>query len=353
MDSPIDSRPPRVIFAFNGDADGIISQHLAFLAGITPTQRLTGLKRDLRLLRTVHHPASPDAPDIPLALYIFDINLKDNRDDLHRLLQNPTTNVTWYDHHEPGEIPDSSRLRTRITTTRSACTGLLVHADLLAQGRGQDPRWAAIAAFGDNLPEGADSLLKPLHLTAASREALREAGELINYNAYGETPEDVLFQPLHVAERVAEFRDPETFIRDSGLIEPLRRQLAEDEAMMGAVKPGSVSPGAALYTLPGTGWARRLGSTWANRAALQNPGTAFAVLHPQSDGQYQVSIRAPRGRAPGELVAPASALAAEYPSGGGRALAAGINRLPADQVDAFTRRFMDIYGLYGRPTGSP
>lgn len=350
MDSPIDSRTPRVIFAFNGDADGIISQHLLLLAGITPTQRLTGLKRDLRLLRDVHHPVSHDTAPTTLDLYVFDINLRDSRDDLHRLLQNPTTKVTWYDHHEPGDIPASPRLRTRIATTRSACTGLLVHADLNAQGRGQDPRWAAIAAYGDNLPDAAEALLKPLRLPAASREALREAGELINYNAYGETPADVLYQPLQVAMRMAEFRDPDAFMHDSGLIEPLRRKFAEDEAMMGALVPTAGCPGAALYTLPGTAWARRLGSTWANRTALQNPGTALAVLHPQSNGQYQVSIRAPRGRADAP---PASSLAAEYPSGGGRALAAGINRLPADQIDTFARRFMDAYGLYGRPAGSP
>src|SRR5690606_37648390 len=283
MDSPIDSHPSAVIFAFNGDADGIISQHLVRLTGIVPTQRLTGVKHDLRLLRTLCHPAPTGAPDTPLDLYVFDINLRDSRDDLIRLLQNPTTNVTWYDHHEPGDVPVSPRLRTRIVTTRTACTGLLVHADLLAQGRGQDPRWAAIAAYGDNLPEGAEALLAPLNLSPASREALREAGELLNYIAYGETPDDVLYQPLHVAERMAEFRDPEVFIRESGLIEPLRRQFSEDEAMMGGMKAGSESPGAAWYVLPGTGWARRLGSTWANRAAREHPNRAIAVLHPQAD----------------------------------------------------------------------
>lgn len=344
MDSPIDSRIPEVIFAFNGDADGIISQQLALLAGISPTQRLTGLKRDLRLLRTLRHPMSSDIADRPLDLYVFDINLRDSRDDLYRLLQNPTTNVRWYDHHEPGDIPDSPRLRTRIATTRTACTGLLVHADLIAQGRGQDPRWAAIAAWGDNLPEGAEALLAPLNLSPAAREALREAGELLNYNAYGETPDDVLYQPRDVAERMAEFDDPEVFIRESGLIEPLRQQFAEDERRFGGLSPDSESPGASVYVLPGTGWARRLGSTWANRAARENPDRAFAVLHPQADGQYQVSIRAPRGRADAP---PAFSLAEQFPSGGGRALAAGINRLPASGVEDFTRRFIDTYGSYG------
>jgi len=346
MGSPTDSSAISTIFAFNGDADGIISQHLLFLAGITPERRLTGLKRDLRLLR---HIDSTDgaAFERGLRLYVCDINLADNRDDLIRLLQNSTTRtataptVTWYDHHEPGPIPDLPGLRTRIATGRGACTGLLVHADLLAQGLGQDPRWAAIAAHGDNLPDAADALLAPLALSENDREALREAGTLINYNAHGETPADVLFPPLVVATRMADFRDPMAFIRESGFIEPLRAQLRDDEERMGGLTPTSGGDLAALYVLPGEGWARRLGSTWASRAALQNPARAFAILHPLEDGSYQVSIRAPRGRPD----APAAAtLAAEFPSGGGRALAAGINRLPAEQVDVFTRRFMDVYG---------
>ncbi len=339
MTLPMDSALLSAIFAFNGDADGIISQHLLMLSGIKPAQRLTGLKRDIRLLRHVADPA-PDQG--ALALYVCDINLSDNRDDLLRLLQNPTTFVTWYDHHEPGEIPASPQLRTRISTSRGTCTGLLVHADLLAHGRGQDPRWAAIAAYGDNLPEAAEALLEPLGVSAVDRASLREAGTLLNYNAYGEGPTDVLYQPHDVAERMARFSDPLAFIRESGLIEPLRAQLAEDEEAMGGVTETSGCVGAALYTLPGTGWARRVGSTFANRAALADPGRAVAVLHPLGDGSYQVSIRAPRGRP----TAPAAAsLAGEFPSGGGRALAAGINRLPADQVEAFTRRFLEMYSL--------
>jgi len=340
MGSPTDSSAISPIFAFNGDADGIISQHLLLLAGITPERRLTGLKRDLRLLRHIVETDGASG-ERGLRLYVCDINLADNRDDLIRLMRNPTTLVTWYDHHEPGPVPDLPGLRTRIATGRGACTGLLVHADLLAQGLGQDPRWAAIAAHGDNLPEAADSLLAPLALTESDRAALREAGTLINYNAHGESPADVLFQPLAVATRMADFRDPMAFIRESGFIEPLRAQLRDDEERMGALTPTTGGVGAALYVLPGEGWARRLGSTWASRAALQNPEKAFAVLHPLEDGSYQVSIRAPRGRADAPA---ASTLAAGFPSGGGRALAAGINRLPADQVEVFAQRFMEVYG---------
>jgi hypothetical protein len=323
-----------VVFVFNGDADGILSQHLLGLAGLEPLLRITGLKRDISLLRHV-----PDslANENGIDLYVCDINVGDNKDDLRRLLDNPRTTVTWYDHHEPGDIPVSPRLKTRILNTRGTCTALLVHAAY----PGSDPCWAAMAAFGDNIPEAALALLHPLGLDAAETEALREAGELINYNAHGETPDDLLFQPLDVATRMHPFRDAATFLRESGLILPLRAQLREDEGKMGGLSPVDSRDRAALYALPGEAWARRLGSTFASRKALGNPEQAQATLQLLRDGSFQVSIRAPRGR---KDAPPACNLALEFPTGGGRALAAGINRLPAGDVDAFARRFFDLYG---------
>lgn len=323
------SAAPPACFVFNGDADGIISQHLRLLGGVVPGARITGLKRDIALLDRVTGPG-------PLALHVFDINVASNRAALDRLLAAGVT-VSWYDHHEPGPLPDSPRFTHRIVTARGTCTGLIVHA----AHPGQDPRWAAMAAFGDNVPEAAMALLAPLWLSEAATSRLREAGELLNYNAYGETPDDVLVPPLEVALRLAPFRDPEAFLAESGLIEPLRAQFRGDEAEMGALLPTDKRAGASLYVLPGVAWARRLGSTFANRAALNDPGRAVAVLHPLEGGAYQISLRAPRGRPEAPA---ASSLAGEYPSGGGRALAAGINRLPAGEVEGFVRRFFEVYG---------
>jgi hypothetical protein len=327
------SHPTRA-FVFNGDADGIISQHLAKISGVEPAIRVTGLKRDLKLLARL--PAS--LASAPLELHVFDINLRDNLPDLLRLLENPATTVRWHDHHEPGEIPESPRFKPRIVTARGTCTALLVHADSPAA----DPRWAAMAAFGDNIPEAAEALLRPLGLHPIEVRELCEAGELVNYNAYGEDENDVLFQPLEVAERMAPFAKADDFIRRSGLIQPLRDQFRDDMEKMGAFSADEARPGASLYRLPDAAWARRLGSTFANRAALADPGRAIAALHPLRGGSFQVSIRAPRGRAD---AAAASALASEFPSGGGRALAAGINRLEAADVDRFARRFFEVYRI--------
>jgi hypothetical protein len=275
-------------------------------------------------------------PNEDARLYVFDISLDANRADLDRLLKHPGIEINWYDHHEAGEIPTTPRLRTRILNARGTCTALLAHADF----PGSDPRWAAMAAFGDNLPQAARALLAPLGLDDAAVETWREAGELINYNAHGETPEDVLFQPLDVAERMSAFRDPEAFVRESGIIEPLRAQMKEDEHQMGGLRPERAQEGARLYRLPAESWARRLGSTFASREALAHPECAVAMMHPLRDGAFQVSIRAPRGAKDAPF---ASDLAREFPTGGGRALAAGINRLPPDRTEAFARRFFEFY----------
>ena len=57
------------------------------------------------------------------------------------------------------------------------------------------------------------------------------------------------------------------------------------------------------------------------------------------DGAYRVSIRAPLTTKSG-----ADELCREFPTGGGRAAAAGINRLEAADYDRFVERFHSYFG---------
>ena len=102
-------------------------------------------------------------------------------------------------------------------------------------------------------------------------------------------------------------------------------------------------PAACAYLVPDQPFARRYGATWANERALQEPNRALAVIHSRADGSYLVSIRAPR-KWNGTATGSAFDLAREFPTGGGRKLAAGIDRLPADQLDAFVGRFSVFFG---------
>ena len=62
------------------------------------------------------------------------------------------------------------------------------------------------------------------------------------------------------------------------------------------------------------------------------------MLTERPDGTYLVSVRAPLDDKQG-----ADELCRQFPTGGGRAAAAGINALPGDQLDAFVDAFAASY----------
>ena len=93
-----------------------------------------------------------------------------------------------------------------------------------------------------------------------------------------------------------------------------------------------------MYQLPDAAWARRVSGVFGNDLANQDPARAHAVVTARKEGDYLVSVRAPLNNKTG-----ADALCREFPTGGGRAAAAGINALPADQLQAFIERIAAFY----------
>jgi hypothetical protein len=69
---------------------------------------------------------------------------------------------------------------------------------------------------------------------------------------------------------------------------------------------------------------------FANGVAQASPGRAHAVLTHRPEGGYVVSVRAPIVRPEG-----ADALCRQFPTGGGRKGAGGINHLPDGRLDDF------------------
>jgi hypothetical protein len=78
---------------------------------------------------------------------------------------------------------------------------------------------------------------------------------------------------------------------------------------------------------------------YGNALANASPARAHAVLTERADDTYLVSVRAPLENKRG-----ADVLCRRFPTGGGRAAAAGINSLPAEQLDAFIEAFEAAYG---------
>lgn len=263
------------------------------------------------------------------ALTVLDISLHENRADLDRLLARGAR-CLYFDHHYAGEPPRHAGLEAHIDTAPDVCTSLLVDRYLDGAYRA----WAVTAAFGDNLFDAARRAAAPLAIAEAELELLRELGECINYNAYGESVADLHFDPAELYRRLAHYADPLAFAREDPAFATLREGYAADVARAQAVAPAEADEAGAVFVLPQAAWSRRVSGVFGNLLARANPARAHAVLVPNADGGYVVSVRAPKTNPVG-----ADELCRQFPTGGGRKAAGGINHLPAAQLEAFTRAF--------------
>jgi hypothetical protein len=193
--------------------------------------------------------------------------------------------------------------------------------------------WAVVAAFGDNLVSAAIAAAQTLRLDHTELARLHELGELLNYNAYGDSVEDLHYHPADLYQALVPYPDPRQFIFDEPVFNVLRAAFAEDLYRASEVELHEVEKAAALYILPDAAWSRRINGVFANRLAQREPGRAHAVLV-ETAGGYVVSVRAPLSRPKG-----AGALCEQFETGGGRESAGGINRLAASDLEAFTGAF--------------
>lgn len=308
---------------FNGDADGLCALQQLRLAEPADSVLVCGPKRDIELLARV------DAEHGDLVT-VLDVSLDRNRTALQRLLARGVR-VRYFDHHYAGVVPRDPLLEAHIETGPDVCTSILVDRHLEGRWRA----WAIAAAFGDNLAGSATRLARTLDLEPAALDALRELGEALNYNAYGETEADLMIAPARLFERMRGFADPLRFAAEHPIVRQLAAAKSADLGAARVVAPSSASEKAAAFVLPDAAWSRRVLGVFANELAASAPGRAHAVLVPDGRQGYAVSVRAPLAHPAG-----ADAFCREYPTGGGRKGAAGIDHLPDSELSRFVARFM-------------
>jgi hypothetical protein len=314
---------------FNGDADGICALHQLRLAAPCPNAELiTGPKREINLLKRVETSAGD-------TLTVLDISLDSNRVDLERILASGAA-VRYFDHHYAGEKAlTHPRLSAHINTAPEVCTSLLVDAWLDGRYR----LWAIAAAFGDNLHKSARKTAESLALDEITLSSLQALGECLNYNGYGESLADLRFHPAELYLAVRPYEDPRRFIAESPayrkLHEGYRADLRSAHELSALLDTATV----AAFELPDAAWARRVSGTLANQLAHEHPERAHAVLTPASNNTYTVSVRAPLNRP-----IDAGSLCRQFPNGGGRAAAAGINGLPASEVPILLKKLSAHFG---------
>jgi len=307
---------------FNGDADGICALQQLRLAEPRDAVLVTGMKRDISLLQRVQ--AGPGDE-----VTVLDISLDRNRDALVRLLAKGV-HVQYFDHHFPGAIPSNPGLDVHVETISDKGTSLLVDDHLGGRFRA----WAVVGTFGDNFDAAARRAARPLGLEEAQLTALRELGICLNYNGYGVRIEDLHFAPDDLYRRVRPYANPLDFMAEEDAFATLRDGYASDMTRARALKPELAGERHGIFVLPAEPWARRASGTLANELAHAFPQRAHALLTRRPEGGFLVSVRAPLAVGEG-----ADELCRQFPTGGGRKAAGGINRLPDDVIDEFVKRF--------------
>ena len=310
---------------FNGDADGICALQQLRLARPRDGRLVTGVKRDVLLLRRVR--AQPGD-----SVTVLDISLDSNRADLIRILESGA-DVTYFDHHHAGDVPGHPRLRAHLSRSAEVCTSLLVDEFL----NGAHRLWALVGAFGDNLDAVAFRLAGP-RLGADEIDRLRELGRLLNYNSYGRTVEDLHVAPETLFERLHPHRDPLEFASGDDTFLRLREGYASDMEHAAGLEPEVSAPALSVYVLPDEAWARRISGPLANELIRRRPDVSLALLVPNTAECFTVNVRvAPDGPRR------ADDFCRQFETGGGRAAAGGINHLPRKSLEEFVRRFRDQF----------
>ncbi len=302
------------IDVFNGDADGLCALQQLRLHQPLASERITGVKRDIRLLSRIQERTG-------CSITVLDISLDVNRAPLLQLLEQQNT-IRYFDHHFAGALPDHPHFTSFIDPDPEVCTSTLVDRHLGGAYR----LWALAGAFGDNQHRTAQELAATLNLSEADLALLRETGELLNYNGYGETLQDLHYAPEDLFNQLHPFENPLDFARLSEALPALREHFQQDQRQAQAVAPAAETEAFRFFRFPNEAWGRRIAGVFSNEQIREAPDQGLVVLVENGRGGGLVSVRAPLSRPSGADVICRSL------GGGGRSKAAGINDLPLEQV---------------------
>lgn len=310
---------------FNGDADGICALHQLRLETPRASELVTGVKREIALVGRVTARAGDE-------LTVLDVSFARNAGAVAAALE-AGAKCRYFDHHYAGDVPAHPNFEAVIDTAPDICTGLLVDRHL----DGRHRVWAVVAAFGDNLAAAAHRVAAPLHLEAHQLAQLQALGECINYNAYGDSVEDLNYHPADLYNVISNYADPFAFILSEPVFDVLSQGRAEDLYMAGEIVPETANDRRAVYVLPNASWSRRVSGAFANQLSSRHPARAHAILTLR-DGGFTVSVRSPQ-----DVPRGAQALCRQFAGGGGREAAAGIDLLPAGDLARFAKAFEQAY----------
>ncbi|MES2071686.1 MAG: DHH family phosphoesterase [Pseudomonadota bacterium] len=353
QDRPAHHLHNRDFDVFNGDADGICALHQLRLAEPRDATLVTGVKRNIQLLSlllpaplsaplpaplsaplsTALPPTSEHAPTSGDRVCVLDVSLDSNLQALKALLEQGAS-VTYFDHHSAEFSFSHPLLSLHWDESPEVCTSILV--DKFLQGRFR--LWAVTAAYGDNLVNVADRMARQAGLSGAASAQLSELGNLLNYNAYGESVADLHVPPASLYQDLHQYLDPFDFIAGSGNFSLLKQAYQQDMGLLEDLQPRWEQENGAIYVLPNQAWARRISGLLANKLKIACCDKSIAVLTEKADGCFVVSVRS---AAPMQKTA--HGFCSSFATGGGRQAAGGINSLQTCDVEDFAARFFSYF----------
>lgn len=305
----------------NGDADGLCALVQLRLHEPRAARLITGLKREIELLQHVQATQGDQ-------VLVLDLSMRRNRAALMHLLE-AGVSVRYFDHHDADALAQHPLthplLEAHIDSASDVCTSLLVDRYL----GGLFSAWALVGAYGDNLTHVADARAVRMGLGVEQRRRLQTLGEAINYNAYGESAQDVLIAPAQLYPLLIRYRDPLDLLDHEAIGQELDALRQTDLRQAATLTPRWQDAQTRVYVLPDQPWSRRVIGSLVNQYANDQPAQAHAVLKTNSAGGFLVSVRAPLSAPTG-----AAALCRKF-GGGGRAGAAGIDHLPEQELTGF------------------
>jgi hypothetical protein len=309
---------------FNGDADGICGILQLRLHKPRKSTLITGVKRDVQLLEQVNSARN---------ITVVDIAMSANTEPLQRLLE-AGSRIEWFDHHFAGNIPEHGNLTPHIDTSPEVCSSVIIDKVL----RGTFRPWAVVAAFGDNLIATAKALAKSLGLTASIQDSYQELGQCINYNAYGNTLNDLTVNPADLLSELEAAKTPLQFLQEFDTFPKIKHQMKDDLTRAESLTIENTSKRVRTVLLPDAAWSRRVLGTYANTLSQSHPDHAHVLLS-KTGGSYVASLRAPINEPFG-----AHEVARLFTTGGGREASAGVNALAEDDISKLLVEMEKRYG---------
>ena len=310
---------------FNGDTDGIFARHQLRLAIPLDTVNISGVKRDVNLLRHVK-PAKGDL------VTVMDISHAKNRKDVLRILESGAR-VEYFDHHDPSELIDHPNITYHIDTDPHMTTGRIVDSHV----NGKNHIWAVATAFGDNHFDLAYELATAEGLDHEKTKLLKEIGLAINYNSYGKTEKDLFAAPLLVSEMLEDCGEDVFAISEHEIFSTLVSNFRSDMSTASCQEPYSIHEKGVIYKFPDEEWSHRIMGTFGNHLVNSNKDLACAIAVTNSDKTYRVSVRSSLNNPYG-----AGNLCKAF-GGGGREKAGGINNLEERDLDKFKNEFGKVF----------